>query len=121
MGMKARRGPRAAKVPVQHRKPAFDETGADPCTAVWEFWFEYSRELAPYVTVGADVYLYPKDGKVVVMIGTREIGILRDPAVPQIVDCMDLGYMFTGTVVDVAEEASRVRLRVSGTRADERA
>jgi hypothetical protein len=121
MGIKLRRGPRATKVPIHRRTPGPGEAGTDPCGAIWEFWFGYSPELSPYIAVGTDVSLYPKDAKIVVMIGTREVGILTDPAGPQIVDCLDLGYIFTGTVIEIREEASRVRLRLSGTRVDDRA
>ena len=115
MGMKLRRGPRATKVPVRRRTPSPGDVGADPCAGTWEFWATYSPQLAPYIALGSDVSLYPKDGRIAVMIGTREIGMLTDPAVPQIVDCMDWGYIFTGSVIEISDDASRVRLRVSGT------
>jgi len=119
MGMKRRRGPRATKplVGVPPGEPGAPE--ADPCASTWEFVVSFSPELGPYVSVDSPVSLHPEAGGVAVMIGTREIGVLADPAVPQLVDCMNRGYVYPGTVIDIDEDASRVRVRVSGTRLSE--
>jgi len=118
MGIKLRRRPRVEKVPIRPRSPHPGEPGTDPCGATWELWVRYSADLVPYIVTGADVSLYPKDGAIAVMIGTREVGRLADPAAPQIVECMDWGYVFTGTVIEVVEDDSRARLSVSGRRTD---
>lgn len=118
MGMKQRRRPRARKVPISRRAPGPGDASAHVCAGEWEFWVTYDPQLAPHIAVGADVSLYPGGGKVVVMIGTSEVAYLADPAVPQLIDCVDLGYVFTGTVMQVIEEDHRARLSVSGARTD---
>lgn len=120
MGIKRRKGLRASKVPIGPRRPEPGAPEADPCAATWEFGVEFSPQLASYITRGSHVSLHPKAGKIAIVIGTREIGILTHPAVRQILNCMNRGYVYTGSVIDVVEQASRVRLRVSGTRVDGR-
>lgn len=119
MGVKTRRGRRAGKPPVgsPRGRPGGPET--DPCASTWEFVVGFSEELGPYLTVDSPVSLYPKAGGVVVMIGNRETGALIDPAVPQLLDCMNRGYVYTGTVIDIKEDASEIRVRVSGKRPTE--
>jgi len=119
MGIKRRRGRRATKLPVG---PPPGEAGgpqADPCASTWEFEVSFSPELGAYVSIDLPVSLHLEADGVAVMMGTREIGVLANPAVPQLVDCMNRGYVYTGTVIDIDEDASRVRVRVSGTRLSE--
>ncbi len=118
MGIKRRRGVRASKLPISTRRPEPGTPDADPCAATWEFSVGFNPQLAPYIAAESNVSFHAKAGRIAIMIGTREIGILAHPAVPQILSCMDRGYVYTGSVIDVVEEALRVRLRVSGTRAD---
>ena len=119
MGMKRRRGPRATKpaVDVPPGEPVAPE--ADPCASTWEFEVSVRPELGPYISMESPVSLHPEAGGVAIMIGPRRIGALTDPAVPQLVHCINRGYVYSGTVIDIAEDGSRVRVRVSGTPLDE--
>jgi len=119
MGVKRRRGTRATKRRVGI--PAGEPGGpdADPCASTWEFLVGFNHEVAPHITIGSPVSLYPKAGGVAIMIGTREIGVLVDPAVPQLIACMERGYVYTGVVTEVDSKALQAKIEVTGTRSTE--
>jgi len=116
MGIKRRRGRRASKLPVGAPPGEPGGPEADPCASIWEFVVSFSHEVAPHVKTDLPVSLYPKAGGVAIMIGTREIGTLIDPAVPQLVACMERGYAYTGMVTGVDSEALQAEIKVTGIR-----